>query len=205
MTDCNVAYLKDHPRICGEHASPFWYTVGSKGSPPHMRGARKHGIAGGFATRITPAYAGSTAAILASLASIKDHPRICGEHFSLPTRAEGKKGSPPHMRGAPAKIISPCHPIRITPAYAGSTPASVWPKSSARDHPRICGEHGSVTNGQYRAGGSPPHMRGAQRVSPARVDTNGITPAYAGSTLIHCLIPSNNRDHPRICGEHEVK
>ena len=48
----------DHPRVCGEKARCICSGVGSKGSPPRMRGkgARTHSAAP--AAGITPAYAG---------------------------------------------------------------------------------------------------------------------------------------------------
>ena len=38
---------------------------------------------------------------------------------------------------------------------------------------------------EFRDQGSPPHMRGAHDVHEARRQVQGITPAYAGSTLMN--------------------
>ena len=53
-----AACRRDHPRVCGEKARCICSGVGSKGSPPRMRGkgARTHSAAP--AAGITPAYAG---------------------------------------------------------------------------------------------------------------------------------------------------
>ena len=54
---------------------------------------------------------------------------------------------------------------------------------TARDHPRMCGEHGCGC--LYRAGraGSSPHVRGAQDAGHVCDGHGGIIPACAGSTL----------------------
>ena len=57
--------IRDHPRVCGEHAAGF----------------RSRGASAG----IIPAYAGNTSAICHSYSYMRDHPRVCGEHhFQAP-------------------------------------------------------------------------------------------------------------------------
>ena len=70
----------DHPRIRGEHASPSSRTTTARGSSPHTRGARRPVDAQPGPPGIIPAYAGSTLRRRARLASLRDHPRIRGEH-----------------------------------------------------------------------------------------------------------------------------
>ena len=81
------------------------------------------------------------------------------------------------MRG-----ISLSEPIRIIPAYAGSTRTckAVW--LWHRDHPRVCGEHGKVGALTSKISGSSPRMRGAHIVNESGLYKIGIIPAYAGST-----------------------
>ena len=38
----NAAKNKDHPRVCGENAARRWLVAVNMGSPPRMRGKRKH-------------------------------------------------------------------------------------------------------------------------------------------------------------------
>ena len=106
------------------------------------------------------------------------------------------------MRGALAGRQEWRHCLRIIPAYAGSTLIVPGRRLSARDHPRVCGEH--VINGIHMtaAEGSSPRMRGARAATRAASQPFGIIPAYAGSTgwvtsRWHC-----RGDHPRVCGEH---
>ena len=52
--------------------------------------------------------------------------------------------------------------------------------------------------------GSSPHVRGARYYNHAEGGVAGIIPACAGSTIF--VIPSYlpSRDHPRMCGEHNM-
>ena len=76
------AHLRDHPRMCGEHAIVVSLSLESEGSSPHVRGA--HLVHGHFddGTGIIPACAGSTWYPPAESANPRDHPRMCGEHTS---------------------------------------------------------------------------------------------------------------------------
>ena len=71
---------QDHPRIRGEH--PLVHPINAKyeGSPPHTRGASRLQHRHGWATGITPAYAGSILIIPVTPTRTQDHPRIRGEH-----------------------------------------------------------------------------------------------------------------------------
>ena len=112
---------RDHPRVCGEHF--FWTKKRSQrpGSPPRMRGARRHGEQQERMVGITPAYAGSTANRFSMPHTWRDHPRVCGEHVKGLRNMYRDLGSPPRMRGAHdvRSLTSPSP--GITPAYAGST------------------------------------------------------------------------------------
>ena len=91
------------------------------GSSPHTRGALGEKMAFGTHRGIIPAYAGSTRRSAISSCSLRDHPRIRGEHSGWYSGMS---------RG-----------IRIIPAYAGSTRVVVVEFLGQWDHPRIRGEH----------------------------------------------------------------
>ena len=91
---------------------------------------------------------------------------------------------------------------RIIPAYAGSTSSIASPTRSARDHPRIRGEHAQTALKTTIRAGSSPHTRGAPHRPRGRVGGKGIIPAYAGSTSAVRSASPLPRDHPRIRGEH---
>ena len=50
-------------------------------------------------------------------------------------------GSSPRMRGALREAVMALFPIRIIPAYAGSTKTHDIGGVIQEDHPRVCGEH----------------------------------------------------------------
>ena len=176
--------LEDHPRIRGEHSASRSRAGVVMGSPPHTRGALSTGSPPLFGGGITPAYAGSTISSGSRSPSFRDHPRIRGEHLESSGHRVAGTGSPPHTRGAPSSYL-PCAPARgITPAYAGSTPPYTRTPRELRDHPRIRGEHSESAEMLPSDLGSPPHTRGARRLRAAHQLYQGITPAYAGSTLL---------------------
>ena len=105
------------------------------------------------------------------------------------------------MRG---KVFTfrPLTPVgRITPAYAGKRHSAMHPKTSDRDHPRVCGEKLSSLISVCSILGSPPRMRGKAAHRAQAVPAEGITPAYAGKRRAGVRACSAPRDHPRVCGE----
>ena len=154
-----------------------------------------------FCVGITPAYAGKTMGRDQREISARDHPRVCGENHRPCRSSSRRAGSPPRMRGKPLACL--CHPLRlrITPAYAGKTRASVTSTSCHRDHPRVCGENQACRRGSASQRGSPPRMRGKRQARFVTALVTGITPAYAGKTRDYIGRDRKSRDHPRVCGE----
>ena len=133
-------FLGDHPRVCGEKHHPTQSSADSQGSPPRMRGK---GIKRGrflAPIRITPAYAGKSLRRAPQRPLYRDHPRVCGEKFLTAKALCLPPGSPPRMRGKAAADFFLFFRRRITPAYAGKSPAAAAIRCSPRDHPRVCGE-----------------------------------------------------------------
>ena len=152
----------DHPRMCGEHGTPFSSSLSLMGSSPHVRGARRDMDPVQPAAGIIPACAGSTTGSPGRAHSRRDHPRMCGEHTKELAIGECTVGSSPHVRGA----------RHSSHGYARFN----------RDHPRMCGEHQCMFPGQVPRRGSSPHVRGALQLRGSRTDARGIIPACAGST-----------------------
>ena len=152
------------------------------GSSPHTRGAQVLGDDLGMDLGIIPAYAGSTRVGRRPCRRSGDHPRIRGEHSTVPTSAIKHEGSSPHTRGARQAILPVSSLARIIPAYAGSTKSLDIRRNSSQDHPRIRGEHPSPCVGPLGVAGSSPHTRGARRAGEPGAFDSRIIPAYAGST-----------------------
>ena len=94
---------------------------------------------------------------------------------------------------------------RITPAYAGKRLAEAPGNSAGQDHPRVCGEKAHTNAIQGASQGSPPRMRGKEKLTTPEHTPTGITPAYAGKRLAYYKGCADNGDHPRVCGEKTKK
>ena len=212
----------DHPRMCGEHKSMAFCVGTLRGSSPHVRGALVWSCPYCGHSGIIPACAGSTRYSTTGKQGRRDHPRMCGEHGGVNNYNNPTLGSSPHVRGAHAMTGEKTQVYGIIPACAGSTSMNGLMTCPRRDHPRMCGEHHAVSSGPHPAGdhprmcgehlsfkaflmvsaGSSPHVRGARHHLHKIATRHGIIPACAGSTFNASFGALQNRDHPRMCGEH---
>ena len=110
-------------------------------------------------------------------------------------------GSPPHTRERrwSASASSCCR--GITPAYAGKTLTLLLLLLSDQDHPRIRGKDFHTVLITDLIPGSPPHTRERHGRPYDNTDAIGITPAYAGKTLLRIFEVLLLWDHPRIRGK----
>ena len=74
---------RDHPRMCGEHYLCHTRYCAVPGSSPHVRGALRLHYPRVGSMGIIPACAGSTITVTFSKIDVRDHPRMCGEHWPL--------------------------------------------------------------------------------------------------------------------------
>ena len=151
--------------------------------------------------RITPAYAGKSLPLLSSMCISEDHPRLCGEKGSSVPGGDCFWGSPPPMRGK-GELPCPVNGLNgITPAYAGKSFFDDPPKSLFEDHPRLCGEKANLLGVTTDYLGSPPPMRGKDKITLSVFIFKRITPAYAGKRQALQKAVHVPMDHPRLCGE----
>ena len=92
---------RDHPRVCGEHDVGRYKWVELTGSSPRMRGTRGSIQIIHARTGIIPAYAGNTPTMIITARTLRDHPRVCGEHTLSGIAERTGLGSSPRMRGTP--------------------------------------------------------------------------------------------------------
>ena len=114
----------DHPRVGGEKSTFLNSMSFPPGSPPRGRGKVKGTGQIAVRSRITPAWAEKSFSTSPKSCRAGDHPRMGGEKSAAPFSWTFVTGSPPHGRG---KVIhhrcaGGCG--RITPAWAGKSPAS---------------------------------------------------------------------------------
>ena len=177
-----VCSRADHPRACGENYFCAFKQSSVDGSPPRMRGKRKHRAIFRDAGRITPAHAGKTDTLLDIAGYAADHPRACGENDTLKDKNGRYRGSPPRVRGKPSVVEWVIHKLRITPACAGKTEYMRTRVRFLKDHPRVCGENFMLSKDSTPGPGSPPRVRGKHIVFNSANHLVGITPACAGKT-----------------------
>ena len=132
---------RDHPRLRGEHSFSFFLPQSLLGSPPPTRGTLDVRSYNDYFFRITPAYAGNTKWKAQVKVSLRDHPRLRGEHVFLSSLTLVLIGSPPPTRGTLEKWTCRTFMTGITPAYAGNTCILISLHKLYKDHPRLRGEH----------------------------------------------------------------
>src|SRR5208282_131487 len=69
-------------------------------------------------------------------------------------------------------------------------------------HPRVCGEHGSLTGQIWHFHGSSPRVRGTLNELDTASLKRRFIPACAGNTLLVVISTPVPPVHPRVCGEH---
>ena len=113
-----------------------------------------------------------------------DHPRVCGEKFTV--------------------LVCDFANWGITPACAGKSAAPRGQCKRQRDHPRVCGEKYEPETGPWRCLGSPPRVRGKEHCPESKFRPGRITPACAGKSRYAAEVCTHVWDHPRVCGEKAV-
>ena len=151
---------RDHPRPCGEKLPLEQRQKSVVGSPPPMRGKAAQHSEQSSCSRITPAHAGKRAHMAGTQTFTRDHPRPCGEKFTLFRPFIGLIGSPPPMRGKGRIHIFHVGHAGITPAHAGKRAQAQQRAAVGQDHPRPCGEKLALYQCTKSEPGSPPPMRG---------------------------------------------
>ena len=127
--------------MCGEHDVRVSSSGAGQGSSPHVRGTPKRLALNRAFAGIIPACAGNTPATALSASRSRDHPRMCGEHHGSSAWPRSCPGSSPHVRGTPVGLGGQGQERGIIPACAGNTMTANSMDVTARDHPRMCGEH----------------------------------------------------------------
>ena len=191
----------DHPRVCGEKERTSRCSCWTEGSPPRVRGKVRGLLFSSHCARITPACAGKSSLSMWSVCRYRDHPRVCGEKTIQGPRPLYPRGSPPRVRGKEPQRIAAASRARITPACAGKSFARLGVLYRTRDHPRVCGEKFQFRPARRWALGSPPRVRGKEKMKRNCERGIGITPACAGKRALASILAVSSWDHPRVCGE----
>ena len=123
-TDAKATRLtasRDHPRVCGEHTFDSRRIDPARGSSPRVRGTLTPADQRAFADGIIPACAGNTVPQIFPHPSLRDHPRVCGEHYTRRLFHWLGQGSSPRVRGTRSRPRQATARRGIIPACAGNT------------------------------------------------------------------------------------
>ena len=152
------------------------------GSSPRLRGTLFQPVPYPEDARIIPAPAGNTWPGIWGYDVYADHPRACGEHFTMGSESATTPGSSPRLRGTPDDQELVVNLARIIPAPAGNTCQGEPDHRRQPDHPRACGEHSLTRKKALTVAGSSPRLRGTQNYHSRDGDCERIIPAPAGNT-----------------------
>ena len=155
---------EDHPRVCGEHsASSTSFAFGS-GSSPRVRGTRELGFVHPSGYGIIPACAGNTICRRSRRRKSRVIPACAGNTVWHYPYSSAERDRSPRVRGTPYLPVRVFRFHGIIPACAGNTHRANGPARSARDHPRVCGEHAVDAPDARHMSGSSPRVRGTPRL-----------------------------------------
>ena len=190
--------------MCGEHANATSPNPGSIGSSPRVRGTRACRGTVRAAGRFIPACAGNTCCHAPLSEGHTVHPRVCGEHHPRSIMLARKHGSSPRVRGTQPHEDERGRGRRFIPACAGNTSHPLFFLLFLPVHPRVCGEHSSISLANRSRCGSSPRVRGTRHAHRHRHASLRFIPACAGNTPAVSCRPHTGPVHPRVCGEHSV-
>ena len=129
------------------------------------------------------------------------HPRVCGENEGIAVNMNQVAGSSPRVRGKPRLRAEMGLDPGLIPACAGKTRHRCDRPAGRRAHPRVCGENIDCNNFLFTNSGSSPRVRGKPGLGYTPSIRAGLIPACAGKTRSVGLAVSQQRAHPRVCGE----
>ena len=150
---------------------------------------------------ITPAWAGKSDIYETLGTDPEDHPRVGGEKIVDFFCMVVIVGSPPRGRGKGRTATTDGKRTGITPAWAGKSRRRMTSWGGVLDHPRVGGEKGSGVISKIAGLGSPPRGRGKVMLFTLLPMGRGITPAWAGKSMIVRSVCLSSVDHPRVGGE----
>ena len=178
--EADRAGLPDHPRSRGVYQGTTPHRPSAEGSSPLARGLPGEDVHPCAPMRIIPARAGFTGAGRQCAFAPRDHPRSRGVYINSVYGLTAAKGSSPLARGLHQVRHRHGRALRIIPARAGFT----W---------------ATITSGTTIIGSSP-LARGLRHGVREEVRVHGIIPARAGFTARQSPAAYYAMDHPRSRG-----
>jgi len=131
---------RDYPRGCGDTANSNLTTAMLTGLSPRVRGHPQVPVAHHAFDGTIPAGAGTPSTVSATLTSIGDYPRGCGDTALDVIGALKAGGLSPRVRGHRGECYDHGKLDGTIPAGAGTPACRTWCGPGRRDYPRGCGD-----------------------------------------------------------------
>ena len=130
-----------HPRVGGEHPTPWTSNPPATGSSPRWRGTLCQFRLLCQPMRFIPALAGNIRLVASRPVTCPVHPSVGGEHARRPISTAAGSGSSPRWRGTFPHIHRGSVQRRFIPALAGNIQNQRCNFGRDAVHPRVGGEH----------------------------------------------------------------
>ena len=168
--------------MCGADHDAKTGELSMKGSSPRVRSRLHELVADVVADGIISACAEQTSAMMPNTSIIRDHLRVCGADDVRYDPEKVEAGSSPRVRSRQCTEVGRFTIVGIISACAEQTTSTRVPRTSARDHLRVCG---ADVDGQpvedWRLGSSP-RVRSRLGMRATRGVPSGIISACAEQT-----------------------
>ena len=172
-----------HPRAYGEEDRLRSAVGGVLGSPPCVRGRVVYLIPQVGPRRFTPVRTGKRRIFGIPPVGPSVHPRAYGEEGVPNMFRAWRHGSPPCVRGRVPQRCVGLRDHRFTPVRTGKSSTCRSSSCCSTVHPRAYGEEQGVQGSGATSAGSPPCVRGRDRVSELCGPRRRFTPVRTGKRL----------------------
>ena len=196
-----AAPMRVHPRVCGEALAIIPRDAAAAGPSPRVRGSLHRNAEVLVVVRSIPACAGKPTTPRRRAGPSGVHPRVCGEASGVRRARRRNRGPSPRVRGSPRQGAVLREGPGSIPACAGKPRACPRHPTSARVHPRVCGEAPLDMCVVEHQMGPSPRVRGSREGGKQRAGRQGSIPACAGKPRWSGSARRPTRVHPRVCGE----
>ena len=186
--------------MCGGTIAMPGFISRRKGPSPRVRGNPRWCRRCLRTPGTIPACAGEPMSNASCSLLLRDHPRVCGGTGFESGGFASPLGPSPRVRGNLQRTVGRHAEKGTIPACAGEPIRHGDCRSSAGDHPRVCGGTVAARVAHAAPQGPSPRVRGNHHHAVARLNSRGTIPACAGEPSTRRRRSLSRRDHPRVCG-----
>ena len=196
--------LTAHPHLRGEHVTITWTVDSLFGSSPPAWGTRSRTTACATPAGLIPTCVGNTIGYVGRVVASRAHPHLRGEHCRRFACWMCRVGSSPPAWGTHIRYGPRSNDQGLIPTCVGNTSPVVAYRVLYGAHPHLRGEHLSLDLLFLCFEGSSPPAWGTRHRVQEQQPRLGLIPTCVGNTRPAVLVPTPQRAHPHLRGEHGV-